>query len=484
MPGLLHRLRQRGARWLLIGLLLGGVAQAAEGPDLALPEMGQPANQAMTPAEERRLGRQIMSEVRRKLPVMDDPLINHYVRDIGGRIASFAGAGRAFEFFTINRDQINAFAMPGGYIGIYTGLLTETQSESEFASVVAHEIAHVTQRHIARQRLRAESVNLRTTAMMLAGLVIATQNPEAGQAAIMGGAAAGVQSRLNFSREFEREADRIGLQALAAAGFRPEAMAEFFERLQRANRYRGEPLPFLSTHPLTKARISRARERADSLPRRNTFESPAYPFVRARAMVLAAANPDQAIARFDKQIESQGQSAARTYGRAVALIEAGRGDEAIEPLKQLIDSEGEYSIFYTTLAEAHLAEDQAGQALTVLDNGLSLYPGDYALRYTRIEALLADGKGREALRTADDAKRDFPSDVQLLDLRARAAQAGGDRAQQAITTAEYYAALGNLRGALRQLDRILGSASVSTYQRSRAEALRERWQQRLQRQQG
>ncbi len=479
MPRSLHQLLQRAALLILIGAALCGVARGNQDLDLALPEMGEPANQAMTPAEERRLGRQIMSEVRRKLPIMDDPLINHYVRDIGGRIASYAGAGRAFEFFTINNGQINAFAMPGGYIGMYTGLLTETQSESEFASVIAHEIAHVTQRHIARQRLRAEGVNLRTTAMMLAGLVIATQNPEAGQAAIMGGAAAGVQSRLNFSREFEREADRVGLQALAEAGFRPEAMADFFERLQRANRYRGEPLPFLSTHPLTKERITRARERAQSLPRRNRFESPAYPFVRARAIALTSNNPDQAIASFDKQIESQGRTPARTYGRAVALIEAGRGEQAIEPLEQLIDSEGEYSVFYTTLAEAHLAEDRSTKALDVLDNGLSLYPGDYALRYTRIKALLAGGQTTQALRAADDAKRDFPSDVQLLDLRARVAQAGGDRAKQAISTAEYYAALGNLRGALRQLDRILDSATVSTYQRSRAEALRERWQRRL-----
>lgn len=480
------RYRRPSVRRTLVGAMIALMATAslpasAATPDLSLPEMGQPADQAMSPAEERRLGRELMSEIRRKLPVMDDPVINDYVSDIGQRIASYSAAGRGFSFFTIKDSRINAFAMPGGYIGIHTGLIAETESESEFASVMAHEIAHVTQRHIARQRLRAETVNLRTTAMMLAGLLAATQNPEAGQAIITGGAASGVQSRLNFSREFEREADRIGLQALANAGFRPEAMATFFQRLQRANRYRGQPLPYLSTHPLTEDRLSRARERAQSMERRNTFESPEYPFVRARVIALSGDSADDRLARFEDQIESKGRTPARTYGRAMALIRADRADEAIQPLRRLIDDDGEYGVLYATLAEAYLGAGQPSQALDVLDDALSLYPGDYALRYQRIEALLAAGKGREALRAADDAQRDFPGDVPLLDLRARAAEAGGNRAEQALATADYYAALGDLRGALRQLDRVENAVGATTYDRSRAQALRERWQQRLER---
>jgi predicted Zn-dependent protease len=452
---------------------------AAQAPDLSLPDMGQPANQAMSLAEERRLGRELMSQIRRQLPVMDDPVINDYVSDIGQRIASYSAAGRGFSFFTLQDQRINAFAMPGGFIGIHTGLLAQTESESEFASVMAHEIAHVTERHIARQRLRSEGINLRTTAMMLAGLLAATQDPQAGQAIIMGGAASGVQSRLNFSREFEREADRIGLQALANAGFRPEAMASFFERLERANRYRGSPLPYLSTHPLTEDRLSQARERAKSLERRNTFESPEYPFVRARVIALGGDSPGDRIARFDDEMASKGRTPARIYGRAKALIRAGRAEEAIRPLQSLINDGEEYGVLYATLAEAYLGSDRPGEAVATLDDGLSLYPGDYALRYTRIEALLAAGKGRQALRAADDARRDFPEDVPLLDLRAQAAEAGGNRAEQALATADYYAALGDLRGALRQLDRVDNAANASTYDRSRAEALRERWQNRL-----
>lgn len=449
---------------------------------LSLPELGQPANQAMSTAEERRLGRELMGEVRRRFSVMDDPVVNDYVRDIGNRIASYSGAGVGFEFFAIQDDRINAFAMPGGYIGVHSGLIVETESESEFASVMAHEIAHVTQRHIARQRLRAESVNLRTTAMVLAGLLIATQDPQAGQAAIMGGAAAGVQSQLNFSREFEREADRIGIRALANAGFRPEAMATFFERLQRANRYRGDPIPFLSTHPLTSERIANASDRADSLQRRNAFESPAYPFVRARLIAIGGDSANERLQRFQQAIESDGRTPANIYGLAMARIRAGRGADAIDPLNKLLETEGEYGVLYATLAEAHLAAEQPSQALDVLDEGLSLYPGDYALRYKRIEALLAAGKTEDALGAANDARRDFPQDVALLDLRAQTAEAGGSRAEQALATADYYAALGNLRGALRQLDRVLNTVRANTYQRSRAEALRERLQRRLEQQ--
>jgi len=459
------------------------LAPAAESPDLSLPELGQPANQAMTPAEERRLGRELMNRLHRELPVLADPVINDYISDIGHRITSHMGAGPGFEFFAIQDSRINAFAMPGGYIGVHTGLLEATESESEFASVIAHEIAHVTERHIARQRLRAEGVDLKTTAMVLAGLLIATQDPQAGQAAVLGSAAAGVQSRLNYSRDLEREADRIGIESLARAGFRPGAMATFFERLQRANRYRGQPPPYLSTHPLTDERITRARERADAIERGERFESPSYPFVKARVRATRGDNTSQILAEFEDAMDSKGQTPARAYGRAMALIRAGRPAEAIEPLRRLIDEEGDYAVLYTTLAEAQLANDAPKQALTTLDEGLSLYPGDYALSYTRIEAFLASNAAGSALNAANELKRDFPRDVQVLDLRARAAEASGDAVTQALAIAELYAARGNLRGALRQLDRVRDDPQASTYQRSRVEALRKRWRQRLQQQQ-
>ena len=249
-----HRLEsghwsRRVLRVLAIGTLCAWLPLAAIGQN-QLPDFGDASSAALSPADERELGAIFMRQIRAQLPVIDDPEIEDYAQSLGYKLLSGAGEGSLdFYFFVIADPIINAFAIPGGYIGIHSGLITSTESESELAAVIAHEIAHVTQRHIARSIAAAEGTQYATLAAVIAGILIGTQNSQAGQAAIAGATAAGTQSRLNFTRSNEQEADRVGINMMAKAGYDPRAMPAFFEKLDTASRYYSKPPEFLSTPP-------------------------------------------------------------------------------------------------------------------------------------------------------------------------------------------------------------------------------------------
>jgi predicted Zn-dependent protease len=463
-------------------LILSMPAQAQL--DLSLPEMGQPANQAMTPADERRLGTDLMRQLRQSLPLVEDPAVNGYIQDLGMRLASHADAGEhQLTFFVVDSPRINAFAMPGGYIGINRGLIAAARSESELAGVLAHEIAHVTQRHIARRMLQSEGLSMRTAAMVLAGILLGMQNPQAGAAAAIGGIAGSVESQLAFSRDFEREADRVGIRILADADFNPEGMPRFFNRLLEESRYRREPPPYLSTHPLTTERIADTRSRAADLEPDKVFESTTFDLVKARIEVAGQDSAEAAVQHYRQATAQPPDPPAERYGLALALARDGRHQAAREIVQTLIEEHGEYAIYYLTLGEIALAEGQAPQAIKALETGLSLFPGDYALMVTRIDALLAAGRAQDALRASTDATTSHPDDPALHQLRARAASAAGDSAEAALALSEYFAVQGDLRSALNQVERVLENPAADGYQRSRAEALQKTWREALERQQ-
>lgn len=451
--------------------------------DLSLPEMGEPANQAMTPADEERLGTDLMRQLRQNVPLVDDPAINGYIQDLGMRLASRADTGeQSLTFFVVDSPQINAFAMPGGYIGVNSGLIAAARSESELAGVIAHEIAHVTQRHIARRMLESEGLGMRTAAMVLAGILLGMQNPEAGAAATIGGIAGSVESQLAFSRDFEREADRVGIRILAEAGFDPQGMPRFFGRLLEETRYRREPPPYLSTHPLTAERIADTRSRAADLDPERVFETATFNLVKARVEVRAMDSAEAAVQRYRQITADEANPPAERYGLALALARDDRFDEAKALVQELIEDHGEYAMYYLTLGEIALARGQPADALKALNTGLSLFPGDYGLQVTRIEALLAAGRAQDALRASTEATTAHPDNPALYQLRARAASAAGDSAESALALSEYYAVQGDLRSALAQVQRVLEDPTADSYQRSRAEALQKSWREDLERQ--
>jgi len=267
-------------RTLLAALLLAVPGVLAQG----LPDLGDVAQAGFTPLQERRLGESIMREIRADRAFYDDAEATDYINGLGNRLASRSTESRQdFEFFLIRDSQINAFALPGGFIGVNTGLMLAGQSESEVAGVLAHEIAHVTQRHIARMLQQQQQSSITSIATLAAALLLARVNTQAAEAAFAFGQAGAIQNQLNFTRENEREADRVGLQILDQAGFDPRGMAGFFERLQRATRvYESGAPSYLRTHPLTFERIADMQNRTEAMGYRQVPDSLEFQLIRAK----------------------------------------------------------------------------------------------------------------------------------------------------------------------------------------------------------
>jgi predicted Zn-dependent protease len=249
--------------------------------------MGSPADAILSKTDEAQIGRAIMHSIRASGHLVEDPLITEYVNEIGHRVAAFANDGEyKFTFFVVNDPSINAFALPGGFIGVHTGLIEATRSEDELAGVLAHEIAHVTQRHIARAIHANSRQSLMSTAIMLGAILAGAAG--AGSDVVQGGIAVAqgsqAQAQINFTRSNEHEADRIGIEALADAGFDPQGMASFFEVISRQTGSGEFKLPeFLRTHPVSSARIAESRSRARDYPTVRSNDSKNYGVARARA---------------------------------------------------------------------------------------------------------------------------------------------------------------------------------------------------------
>ena len=446
--------------------------------DLTLPDLGSPASEALSASEEARIGREMMREIRGELDLVSDPAVNAYIRDLGARIAVASDMpARQFRFFVVDDPRINAFAMPGGYVGVHSGLITAARNESELGAVIAHELAHVTQRHIARRVAAARDTSLRTAALVLAGLVIGAQNPQAGMATATTGMASGIDSQLAYSRDHEREADRAGMRILAGAALDPQGMAEFFQVLMDDNRYRSRPPAFLSTHPLTAARIADVRGMARELEPEQVFESPDFDYVRARLAVLVADNAAQARQTFAARADAEPGPGNR-YGLATALLRDGEPARAGAIFEAVLAAQGEQAMLYLGLAEAALAQGRIDAALGHIEAGLSLFPDSIGLQVSRINALLREDRAREALALSRDLTHVHPDAPDIWELHARVASAAADRAESALAMARYYAVQGDLRAGLSQLRRV-DTNRPSARQKARAEALRSRWEARL-----
>ena len=439
--------------------ITGGTMGLAGGSDaqVKLPDFGDPSEAALSPADERALGEAFMREIRARLTLVDDPLVEQYVQSLGYRlVASSDRHDLGFTFFVVEDDSLNAFAAPGGFIGIHSGMLLATQSESELASVLAHEIAHVTQRHIVRAIDHAGRSNLPVLAGILAAVIVGARNPEAGQAAAAAVLGTSAQSRINFTRHNEMEADRVGIRILADAGFDPREMAGVFEKLQDAARYSSRPPEFLSTHPVTTNRIAEARGRAEQFPYRQHESSETYHLVRAR---LRAGTAEDAQRVLDQLVEERagGQArsaAANTYGQAIAMSRLGRDDDAREVLERLLESHPETSArlaFRAELAANALRSGDLPRALALYSEGLDLYPDDRSLVRGHAAALNQAGRPEETLDLIDDYGQLYAIDSEMYRLRADAHQKLGRMLASRADLAEHYYLSGFLDQAIHQL---------------------------------
>ena len=438
--------------------------------ELALPEIGDPSGNLLSPAQERRLGQAFMRHIRATQPVIEDPLMNSYIQRLGQRlVAASEAAGRSFHFFLIRSPQVNAFAGPGGYIGIYTGLVTTTQSESELASVVAHEIAHVTQNHLLRSFDAAQRMSLPMAALAIAALVLgaATDNAAAGVAAASGIQAGEAQRQINFTRANEEEADSFGIKALARADFDPQAMATFFERMGRATRlYDSGVLPeFLRTHPVTSNRIADARGRAGAYPYRQRPDSLDYHLLRARLRSGEFDDARDAVTFFRENLAARRyrNEEAERYGYVLALTSARQYRKAGTELGKLLRKRPAEIAYLVAQAELLQRQGRPGDGIAVLRDALDLYPGNYPLTIYYSRLLLDQGEAAKALRLLQEQLQGRPREAQLYKLLARAAGAAGQKPLAHSYLADYYYQTGALEAAVRQLQIALRDDSLSYY---------------------
>ncbi|HEX9686762.1 MAG TPA: M48 family metalloprotease [Burkholderiales bacterium] len=456
-------------RILLALLVLAVPGVCAQG----LPDLGDVAQADFTPLQERRLGESIMRQIRADRDYYDEAEATDFINTLGNRLASRSTDSRQeFEFFLIRDPQINAFALPGGFIGVNTGLLLAAQAESEAAGVLAHEIAHVTQRHIARMLMQQQQTSIASLAALAAALLLSRANTQAAEAAIAFGQAGAIQSQLNFTRDNEREADRVGLQILDQAGFDPRGMASFFERMQRATRvYEGGAPSYLRTHPLTFERIADMQNRTESLGYRQVPDSLEFQLIRAKLRAQLD-TPHDAIAFFEQSLAERKflSEAASRYGLVASLVRARQFTRAraeLEALRQLTPP----NPIVATLA-CHLEVEARGpeRALPCFREALKSYPSYRALVYAYANALLESNRPTEALRLVEARLQLITDDYRLYLLQARGYAGLNRRLAQHRAQAEAYFRMGNLGAAMEQLRIGLKVSDGDFYQVSSAEA--------------
>lgn len=471
---------------LVLGTVAGGTAPVAD-ERVRLPDLGDPASRTLSLPEERRLGQQLIREVRLRVPMSDDPELRHYIEDLGQRLVSRADTpDMAYTFFVVDSPTVNAFAMPGGYIGINRGLIERTRSESELAAVMAHEIAHVSQRHIARRLDDSRGGGLQTLGIVLAAILMGTQDADLGGAAAIGGMAGSIQQQLNYSRAHEREADNIGIRILADAGLDPEGMPRFFERLAEATQHQQRPPEYLSTHPVTESRIAESLGRARSLSNGSPDESITFGLMRAKMLMARANDPEAAIRHFEAEMDDDDmesdRSAAARFGLALARLEDGEAEQAVQDIEALMEDRGEHPSFFIALARAQHAAGAPEQALETLTLGLELYPGQYPLVIHTARQQLRLEQAAEARELVRRHIQRHGGDGALHRLHAEAASEAGMQYESMLAMGEHYYYQGNLRLALDQLDRVANASEAEIQQRSRAVSRRQAIQQEMERQ--
>lgn len=508
-------------KWLpmLMAAACAGLAGAQES-GVRLPDIGSSAASAVSPGEMKEYGASMLHEMRAYNMVLDDPLVGDYLHALGYRLVSVSDRpDLEFTFFVVRSNEINAFAAPGGYIGVNVGLMNAMHSEDELAAVIAHEIAHVTQQHLLRAFEDSRKSSLPIALAMLGALVATSgRSDDASQAVLMSGVSLIQQRAINFTRYDEIEADRVGIQSLARAGYEPLAMAETFATMQRVMRVNGVDIPeFLRSHPVDVNRIADAKARAVkldetagiaraplvpgglatmdvglprtgstldlSLPggapvavaaitstRGNSFE-----LMRERARTLNADSANAIVRYYADELQRNPDSntLANRYGHALALVRARQPDKAIVEFGKLLASDPDNSVFQLGMADA---EDQAGKralAFARYEKLSTNFPGNRAIALAFTESLLARNDANSALRAQDLLRpllSRYKEDPDLQRSFARASEIAGDKVRAAEAYAEWAFLNGRAEDALNQLKALSSKQELTYYQRARVDS--------------
>ncbi|MBF8779710.1 M48 family metallopeptidase [Pseudomonas fulva] len=435
-------------------LLTLALLMAVPGHADDLPALGDASSAIVSPQQEHQLGRAWLSLLRGNVRQLSDPQLKDYVETTVYRLAETSQLqDRRLEFILIDSRELNAFAAPGGIVGVNGGLFLNAQTEGEYASVLAHELAHLSQRHFARGVEAQQRMQLPMMAALLAGIVLAASGGgDAGMGVIAGTQAAALQEQRRFSRQNEQEADRIGIQNLEKAGYDPRNMPTMFERLMRQYRYDAKPPEFLLTHPVTESRIADTRNRAEQAPKGGVADSLRYQLIRARVALNYEGTPGLAAKRFRAQLDENPQIDAARYGLAIAQVKGGQLNEARQNLKALLAKAPDDITYNLAQIELEIANNRLADAQQRIERLRGLYPGNYPLKQLRADLLVKQNRPAEAEKVLDDLLKSRPDDPDVWYDMAEVRGLAGNTIGLHQARAEYFALVGDFDQAIQQLD--------------------------------
>jgi predicted Zn-dependent protease len=460
---------------IAIALACTSIASVAQTERLDLPDMGASADTIISRSEEAEYAKALVRQMRAYEVLNEDPLISAYFEDMGFRLASNSDRpDKPFTFVVINQDVVNAFAAPGGVIALFTGLILAADDENEVAGVLAHEIAHVTQQHLYRAIESQQAMTIPLALAMLGLILVGGGSGEAIQGALMGGQAAAMQAQINFTRQNESEADRIGIQTLSLAGYNPLGMAEFFEKMSRITRSSGEgPPEYLRTHPVSVSRITEAKDRAENMPKPDHSGDKNFYLVQARLRAKIEEYPNTALDWFNHRLEradvGQAESDAIFYGSAIALQRKGEYEEARKLLESLM-ARDQHMAYELQLADLDLDSGKDDSALDRLGGLYHNFPGNHAISMQYGQALLKNqdpGQAETASVILRQQLLTHAEDPVLYELYARASNASGDPIRAKEAMAESYYLRGNVHEAVIQLQKLAEIQDLDYYERAR-----------------
>lgn len=430
-------------------------AYSSSNEEIKLPSLGDSASNTFSLQREYTLGRAWLKAFRSQVDIVSDPLLQDYVEDITYRLATYSELkDRRLDLVIVNNKSINAFAVPGGVLGIHNGLLLQAETEAQFSSVISHELAHLSQRHFARGVEAQQRSTIPNLAGLLAGIIIAaTAGGDAGIAAITAAQAASLQSQLRYSRLHEQEADRSGMQTMVRAGMDPHAAAGMFAVMQRTARYSGTNIPeFLLTHPITESRISDAKNRARQHTRKMYADSTRFHLMRARIELSFISNSGEAVERFRAKVKSNKRHTdANEYGLVLALIANGNLSEAQQRLDRLRAASPTEICYLIAQAELNTASGQLLQAKNLLNNALALAPGNHPLTMALANTYLKANQPQNAEALLKTHTANKPNDPSIWYLLAETHGLAGNIIGVHQARAEYFVLNGALDMATKQL---------------------------------
>ncbi|HVK95200.1 MAG TPA: M48 family metalloprotease [Noviherbaspirillum sp.] len=445
-----------------------------------LPNLGDTEREELSPLMERRLGEQIMHNIRRDRDYLDDAPLLEYLNNFGASLLAVrpearGEAGYDYFFFAVRDPMLNAFALPGGFIGVHSALILAAQNESELASVLAHEIGHVAQRHVARMLGKQRQDALIPLAAAVLAALAARGSPDTSAALLLGGQGVAIQRQLNFSRDAEREADRVGLEILREAGFDTSGMISFFGRMQNATRAYTDAAPaYLRSHPLTTERIADIQARTREQRYKQRADNLDFHLAKARLRVLqdvSAQGLHEASAAFDRQLQQKTRLnvAAAKYGQAFVALRQGTPAKA-QALLQEASAAAQgvapsvHSLLLDSLAiDVKLAGNAPADALQVAEAARARFPLSRGIARQYADALMTAGRHDEAINYLRDQAQLYREDPKLHDLLAKVYATQGKQALQHLALAESYALSGAMPAAIDQLGIARRSPDASFY---------------------